>query len=203
MSDPEETVDRLFEDAERLLADSTADRQSIVGNDDLQSIAAEASELVESTATGGLLAAVGFDVDEESDPIDLVSAVSDADAEPLVQLRRLKLLTEVDQAEDAPAEALEEFESFSESRSSAGEESDDAFDTLEEALSDAAERLDALRATDSDDERGEEDGENEETGGRTDDTNSGRLSTGHSTIASTGRSNRGRPSHLSTVSRAP
>lgn len=106
-----ETVDRLLAEVEELTA-GAEDLEEVLKDDDLQSLAVEARNLIEEAEPVDLLDAVGLDV-SESDPGSLVRALAEADAESLIRLRRLQLLASVARDEGDDREALGEFEALS------------------------------------------------------------------------------------------
>lgn len=103
-----ETVDRLLAEAEELIAAAETPDEALE-NDDLRSLAAEAREVVEGAEPAELLDAVGLDTSEEG---GLARALSGADAESLVRLRRLQLLADVDRDDRDDESAIREFQAL-------------------------------------------------------------------------------------------
>lgn len=108
--DAAERVDRLLEEADDLL-DGDGDAEEPAGDDDLESVVADARELFEDADTADLLDAVGVDVSEAGDPSELLPALAGADEESLVRFRRLRLLSQIEDDGD-DGSALEEFEAL-------------------------------------------------------------------------------------------
>lgn len=108
-TDATETVDRLLEEADGLLADAD-DPDDLAGDEDLQALAEDARSLFDDADRSELLSAVGLDVSAESGPTELLQALQEADTEALVRRRRLDLLSEVgDGGDQGDGSALEEF----------------------------------------------------------------------------------------------